>query len=63
MIQNVLHTLGGIDHFGTVSLCLFGFIFVCVFTWACLLRKSHLDRVSRLPLETEERNPGDPSHE
>jgi len=63
MIQNVLRTLGGIEHYGTLTLCLFGFIFLCVFAWACLLRKGHLDRMSRLPLETEESNRGDTAHE
>ncbi len=63
MIQHILHTIGGIEHYGILSLCLFSFIFLCVFTWACLLRNTHLERMSRLPLETEESNPGEPSHE
>jgi len=63
MIQNVLHTLGGIEHYGTLTLCLFSFIFLAVFVWACLLRKGHLDRMSQLPLETEETNSGDTTHE
>ncbi len=53
MIHNVLRTLGGIEQYGMLSLGLFSFIFVCVFAWACLLRKGHLDRMSRLPLEAE----------
>lgn len=71
MIHNVLRTLGGIEQYGTLSLCLFSFIFLCVFVWACLLRKGHLERMSRLPLEaetetgtdTEELNRGNESHE
>lgn len=53
MIHNVLRTLCGIEQYGLLSLGLFSFIFVCVFVWACLLRKGHLERMSRLPLETE----------
>ena len=63
MIQNILRSLGGIGNYGTLSLCLFSFIFACVFVWACLLRKAHLERMSRLPLEPEEPNPGEDCHE
>ena len=63
MIQNILRHLGGIENYGTLSLCLFCFIFACVFIWAFLQRKTHLDRMARVPLENEEFNPGDRHHE
>lgn len=65
MIQNILRTLGGIEQYGIFSLCLFSCIFAGVFLWACVQRKSHLDRMARIPLEPEtdqHRNEG-ASHE
>jgi hypothetical protein len=63
MIQNILRHLGGIENYGTLSLCLFSFIFASVFVWACLQRKGHLDRMSRVPLDAEELNEGEKNHE
>lgn len=57
MIQNVLRTLGGIDAYGIVSLCLFCAIFSGVLLWACLLKRPHLDRMSRIPLENDPNDP------
>ena len=54
MIQNILHNIGGIAAYGVLSLCLFALLFTGVFTWACLQRKAHLERISRLPLEPDE---------
>jgi hypothetical protein len=54
MIQKVLHFVGGIEQYGVASLCLFGVIFVCVFTWAFLQKRSHLDYMARVALEPGE---------
>lgn len=53
MIQNVISKLGGIEHYGTTSLCLFVLVFTGVLIWALTQRKSHLDRMARVPLETD----------
>ncbi len=65
MIQNVLHTLGGIDCYGVVSLCLFSLIFAGVLLWALLQNRTHLDHMSRVPLEieTDESQNEENSHE
>jgi cbb3-type cytochrome oxidase subunit 3 len=54
MIQNVLHHLGGIQHYGIISLCLFLAIFGAAMVWAFAQRKAHLDRMARLPLEDDD---------
>jgi len=54
MIQKVLHFVGGIEQYGVASLCLFGVIFICVFTWAFLQKRSHLDYMARVALESGE---------
>jgi hypothetical protein len=54
MIQKVLHFVGGIEQYGVASLCLFGVIFICVFTWAFLQKRSHLDYMARVALEPGE---------
>jgi len=53
MIQNVLKSLGGIQNYGILSLCLFCAIFSLVIVWAAVQKKTHLDRMARLPLEAE----------
>ncbi len=54
MIQNALQTLVGIEHYGIVSLCLFGLVFAGVLLWAGLQKQSHLERMARVPLENDE---------
>jgi cbb3-type cytochrome oxidase subunit 3 len=54
MVENVLRHLGGIDGYGVVSLCLFCLIFSAVLAWAFLQRRSHLDRMARVPLEEDD---------
>jgi hypothetical protein len=51
MIQNVLTHLGGVQHFGVVSLCLFCTVFVGVLIWAFLQKKSHLEYMARVVLD------------
>ncbi len=65
MIQNVMRTLGGIEHYGIVSLLLFAGVFAGVLVWAFMQKKSHLERMARVPLEPEtESSPNqEPSHE
>ncbi len=65
MIQNILRGLASIEHYGVASLCLFSTLFLCVLVWAFLQKKSHLERMAQVPLETEPEtlNPGVDSHE
>ncbi len=53
MIHNILKTIGGIEQYGTASLCIFATIFAVVFVWALLQRKSHLEHMARVPLEDD----------
>lgn len=53
MIQNILRHLGGIQNYGIISLCLFGTVFLGVLLWACLQKKSHLDYMARVALDSE----------
>ena len=43
MIQNILRHLGGIEHYGIISLCLFGTVFIGVLIWAFIQKKTHLE--------------------
>ncbi len=65
MIHNVIRTLGGIDHYGVVSLCLFALIFAGVLVWTCAQKKSHLDQMARAPLDNDAEDPqkGDLTHD
>jgi hypothetical protein len=53
MIQNILRHLGGIEQYGILSLCLFCVIFLGVLLWAFLQKKSHLDYMARVALDTD----------
>lgn len=65
MIQNILRHLGGIEHYGILSLCLFGAVFIGVLIWAFVQKKSHLDYMARVALdpEIENNHNGDLAHE
>ena len=66
MIKNVLTDIGGIGLYGVISVCLFFVIFSGVLVWAFLLRKSHLNALSQLPLNDgsgENSQKGNPDHE
>jgi len=51
MIENVLKEIGGIEHYGIISLTLFFGCFMGMLLWALLLKKPFLKEMSRLPLE------------
>ena len=53
MIQNILHDLGGIGIFGTLSVCLFFLVFAGALLWAARLKKPFLKRMEALPLQDE----------
>ncbi len=65
MIQNILRGLGGIDGYGITSLCLFTAIAAGVVVWTCAQKRQHLDRMARVPLETdsEDLQKGEDSYE
>jgi hypothetical protein len=65
MIQNILRHLGGVQHFGIVSLCLFCAVFLGVLLWTFLQKKSHIEYMSRVALDPERdsRQSGDQFHE
>lgn len=56
MIQNILRHLGGVQHFGIISLCLFCAVFVGVLFWAFIQKKTHLEYMARVALDPEPEN-------
>jgi hypothetical protein len=67
MIHDLLRRLGaiGIEHYGIISMCLFGGVFIGVLVWAFAQKSSHLDYMARVALDNESENcqEGDPTHE
>ena len=53
MIYSILKCLGGIEQYGIVSLCLFCAVFLGVLLWAFLQKRSHLDYMARVALDTD----------
>ena len=63
MIKNVLSTIGGVEQFGIISICLFFAFFNGAILWAFRQKRSHLDAMSALPLDPEGRlSPVDERH-
>jgi len=52
MIQNVLSRIGGVGMYGVISICLFFAIFVGVLVWTLGLKKSYLQQMKQLPLDS-----------
>ena len=50
MIQNVLRSLGGIEIYGVISVCLFFGVFAVAMVYALAQKKSHCQSMSHLPL-------------
>ena len=62
MIKDLISRLGGIEHYGTLSLLLFVGVFISMVVWSCLLRKPFLNRMARLPLENDPEETANESH-
>jgi hypothetical protein len=50
MIENVMHTLGGVGLYGIISICLFFAVFVGVLVWTVGLKPGYLKAMQELPL-------------
>lgn len=64
MLEHITQNMNGIEIFGIFSICLFLAFFTTMLVWAALLKKSYLDSMQELPLESAEKIPNDTtSHE
>jgi hypothetical protein len=53
LAHSILHGLGGIQQYGLVSMCLFCLVFAGVLVSVFLLKKGHLDYMSRVALDDQ----------
>jgi cbb3-type cytochrome oxidase subunit 3 len=53
MIKSILTHIGGIEHYGLISMGLFVFVFVGMLIWVFTMKKAHLDRMAAAPLDQE----------
>jgi hypothetical protein len=51
MIENVMHSIGGMSMYGVLSSCLFIAVFVGVLVWTISLRQPYLKTMRELPLD------------
>jgi hypothetical protein len=65
MIKNILTHIGGIEHFGLISLCLFFAFFIGMLIWAFTLKKPYLKSMAGAALEQqpEQSSNSEKSHE
>lgn len=57
MLENVMNSMGGIEMFGIISICLFFAFFTGMLLWAASLKKSYLKSMCELPLDGETSRP------
>ena len=55
MIQNILRSLGSVEVYGVISVCLFFVVFLVALLFALVQKKSFCKTMSALPLEENER--------
>ena len=53
MIKSILTLIGGIEHYGIISMCLFVAVFVGMLIWAFTLKKPYLQRMAGAALEQQ----------
>jgi hypothetical protein len=53
MIENVMHSLGGVEMFGIISICIFFAFFAGMLIWAACLKQPYLKSMRELPLDGE----------
>lgn len=53
MIENVMHSIGGMSMYGVISICLFVAVFVGVLVWTISLRQPYLKSMREMPLDGE----------
>jgi len=63
MIKNVVSTLGGVENFGIISICLFFTVFIVAVLWALFQRKAHVHHMEILPLDGGELKKGESRNE
>lgn len=51
MIKNVLTSIGGVEVYGVISVCLFFTVFLVAVLLALRMKKSVAEKISALPLE------------
>jgi Na+-transporting methylmalonyl-CoA/oxaloacetate decarboxylase gamma subunit len=57
MIKSILTHIGGIEHYGIISMCLFVFVFLGMLIWVCCLKSAHVNKMAAAPLENETEAP------
>lgn len=64
MIKSILTHIGGIEHYGIISMCLFVFVFVGMLIWVFTMKKPHLDNMAAAALDKQPEDlNADKSHE
>ena len=51
MIKQFVTEIGGIEVWGIISICLFATVFAGAFIWAFCQKKSHMAKMSAIPLD------------
>jgi hypothetical protein len=59
MIKNVVSSLGGVENFGIISICLFFTVFIVAVLWALFQRKTLVQKMEILPLDGGEVKKGE----
>lgn len=56
MIRKYLESIAGVEIYPVISLLIFFIFFTALITYVTKSRKEHIDKLSRLPLESDSTN-------
>ncbi len=57
MEEKIICSLDGVGIYGVISICIFVAFFTGMLVWAFTKKDNYLNRMSRLPLDSGEKNP------
>lgn len=55
-IKGNLENIDGVEIFPIISLLIFFIFFIGLFFWVITMKKSHIEEVSKIPLENDQNN-------
>jgi len=59
MEEKIIGSVNGAGIYGVISICIFVAFFTGMLVWAFTKKTSYLDKMGRLPLESDEKKPND----
>jgi len=59
MEEKIIGSMNGVGIYGVISICIFVAFFTGMLVWAFTKKASYLDKMGRLPLDSDEKDSND----